>query len=86
MSITEKDLTIIPGQEFGPLEVEIINSSGVAAILLGYSVSASAWLRSDTLPLSANHDFDVETIYMVGALVNNEPTIVEYEIFEGDDN
>lgn len=84
MAITIKDITIVPGQDFETLEIELQNVFGDNIILDGYTFSARVWRGMDSLPLSANHDFDAETLYMKGALINNEPEVIEYEIFEGD--
>lgn len=39
---------------------------------------------TDSLPLSANHDFDTKTLFLSGAMINGLVEVTQYEEFDGD--
>ena len=39
---------------------------------------------TDSLPLSANHDFDSKTVYMQGVMNNGQVELIRHEEYEGD--
>ena len=83
MSTYIKNINITPGQAFGPLEITVENYLGDIVTIANYEVEARVWRTMDSLPLSANHDFDAETMFMMGALINEEPEVIVYETYEG---
>lgn len=41
---------------------------------------------TDSLPLSANHDFDTMTLFLSGAMINDKVEVTRYEEYQGDED